>query len=350
MSTLTCVRPTVKPTARRLGAMYLADRGLDAAGLDDPTILSPADRASLARIMGVEVKGLAYQVEPLTSPDGPAYRLTSPAGKVYDVEDTANGSTCDCPDYVCRRAGLDAAGCKHVKALKAAGLIANACTAAPLISNEPAAAAPADALCRSAKSVPAVPVVEAAAVTTVVVKAAPAAVPVYSPETAVEAALLENRACLWPASENYKVNMGRLADRTDRVAALMAEPLPPAEARHAVEAEPGNDGATTADAWPAWTDEFRWELGAGEGDDEGGSTFEGWAAAPPSSADPAAVAAAFVTAWLADLADPRSHLYAAKLPARPSADERPVRLRTPRRTNVGSCYGDEDQLRNHGCV
>lgn len=341
MSTMTAPRQTVKPSPARLAAMFLRDRGytLDVirAALTDASVLDPADAASVARIMGVseisdtrtvEVKGLGYQVEPLRSEDGPAYRLTSPKGKVYDVEDTCHGATCDCPDFVCRRAGLDAAGCKHVKALKAAGLIANAHTA-PVVVAEP--------------------VVEA-----------PAAVEPLTEGQEADRAIAEDRACFLPVTEEGRKTAREISARQVRLERIAAElealrsaplgPVAPAEARHGDVAEPGTDGASTATDWPSWTDQERWELNAGEDDDEGGSEFEGWASAPPSAADPAAVSAAFEAAWLADLADPRSHLYAAKLPTRPAADARPIRVRTPRRTNVGSCYGDEDQLISKGCV
>jgi len=338
MITLTCPRPTVKPSRFALVEMFLRDRGYDthtieAAG-SDPSLVSPADAASVARIVGhpaaVEVKGLPYAIEPLHSPDGPAYRLTSPRGTVYDIEDTCHGATCDCPDWTLRRAGLDAGGCKHIRALVREGLIANAHT-------------PSEGVVTVATPVE-----------------APAAVEPLTEAEEADRAIADDRACFLPVTEEGKrtareisarqVRLERIAAELEALRSAPLDPVVPVEARHADETEPGNDGASTADVWPAWTDDFRWELGAGEDDDEGGSEFEGWASAPPSPADPAAVAAAFVTAWLADLADPRSHLYAAKLPARPSADERPVRLRTPRRTNVGSQYSDFDQLISKGCV
>ncbi len=53
-----------------------------------------------------------------------AFRLLKPDGTLYDVTLTAHGPACDCPDFVFRRDGLDPAGCKHVQALSACGLIA----------------------------------------------------------------------------------------------------------------------------------------------------------------------------------------------------------------------------------
>jgi hypothetical protein len=51
------------------------------------------------------------------------YRLVKSGGTAYDVEQTQHGPTCDCPDFVFRRDGLDPAGCKHVRALVAQGLL-----------------------------------------------------------------------------------------------------------------------------------------------------------------------------------------------------------------------------------
>jgi hypothetical protein len=67
-----------------------------------------------------------YRVRPLHEGKGPAvraFRLNKMDGTLYDVEQTPFGPTCDCPDFIFRRDGLDPAGCKHVKALVAEGLI-----------------------------------------------------------------------------------------------------------------------------------------------------------------------------------------------------------------------------------
>ena len=52
-----------------------------------------------------------------------AFRLLKQDGTLYDVAQTPFGPECDCPDFVFRRDGLDPAGCKHVQALVACGLI-----------------------------------------------------------------------------------------------------------------------------------------------------------------------------------------------------------------------------------
>jgi hypothetical protein len=52
-----------------------------------------------------------------------AFQLTKPDGGSYDVAQSHHGPICDCPDFIYRRDGLDPAGCKHVRALVACGLI-----------------------------------------------------------------------------------------------------------------------------------------------------------------------------------------------------------------------------------
>jgi hypothetical protein len=41
----------------------------------------------------------------------------------YVVAETPDGPVCDCPDFTYHRDGVDADGCKHIKALVAVGLI-----------------------------------------------------------------------------------------------------------------------------------------------------------------------------------------------------------------------------------
>jgi hypothetical protein len=56
-----------------------------------------------------------------------AFRLLSDAGDLYDVlEHRRHGPSCDCPDFIFRRDGLDPEGCKHVRALAGCGLIRGA--------------------------------------------------------------------------------------------------------------------------------------------------------------------------------------------------------------------------------
>lgn len=72
------------------------------------------------------IDGFPYSVRPVVSDPylaRRAFAVTKPDGTSYDVAQTHHGATCDCPDYVYRRDGLDPAGCKHVRALVACGLI-----------------------------------------------------------------------------------------------------------------------------------------------------------------------------------------------------------------------------------
>jgi hypothetical protein len=69
-----------------------------------------------------------YRVHPVaceSSTAERAFRLDKGDGTLYDVAQTRFGVECDCPDFVFRRDGLDPAGCKHVKALVAKGLLRN---------------------------------------------------------------------------------------------------------------------------------------------------------------------------------------------------------------------------------
>jgi hypothetical protein len=43
--------------------------------------------------------------------------------RAYTVADTGDGATCDCPDFLFRHDGHDQTGCKHVRALRALGLL-----------------------------------------------------------------------------------------------------------------------------------------------------------------------------------------------------------------------------------
>ncbi len=64
-----------------------------------------------------------YQVERLTHARERSYRLSKDDGLRYDVTETAYGASCDCPDFIFRRDGLDPEGCKHVRALRMYGLV-----------------------------------------------------------------------------------------------------------------------------------------------------------------------------------------------------------------------------------
>lgn len=82
------------------------------------------------------INGQSYAIRPIASDalgsNLRAFRLRkrgatgrdgSPPAALYDVAETLYGPTCDCPDFVFHRDGVDPAGCKHVKALIAVGLL-----------------------------------------------------------------------------------------------------------------------------------------------------------------------------------------------------------------------------------
>ena len=79
----------------------------------------------LARLTLV-INGAAYNVRPVqTDADAAlkAYRLRKSDGTAYHVALTVHGLTCDCPDFTFNRDGIDPAGCKHIKAMVAVGLL-----------------------------------------------------------------------------------------------------------------------------------------------------------------------------------------------------------------------------------
>jgi hypothetical protein len=82
----------------------------------------PADICRLS----VHIRGVAYTARPIRpelSEVIRAWQLRKPDGTVYNVADTIDGATCDCADFTYRHEGNDQIGCKHVRALRALGLI-----------------------------------------------------------------------------------------------------------------------------------------------------------------------------------------------------------------------------------
>lgn len=84
------------------------------------------ERPAISYRLELRIGGTMYGVEPLPEAlevGGRAFRLTKEDGTAYDVAQTPHGPSCDCPDYIFRRDGLDPAGCKHVQAMVGSGLI-----------------------------------------------------------------------------------------------------------------------------------------------------------------------------------------------------------------------------------
>jgi hypothetical protein len=73
----------------------------------------------------LRINGVPYKVRKLDAEFGRvrAFRLAKPDGEFHDVIDGLYGAECSCGDFVFRRDGIDPAGCKHVKACRATGLI-----------------------------------------------------------------------------------------------------------------------------------------------------------------------------------------------------------------------------------
>jgi hypothetical protein len=72
------------------------------------------------------INGTAYAVIPNRGARelaSRAFRLKKGDGTAYDVARTVHGPECSCPDWTFNRDGKDVAGCKHVKAMRACGLL-----------------------------------------------------------------------------------------------------------------------------------------------------------------------------------------------------------------------------------
>jgi hypothetical protein len=52
-----------------------------------------------------------------------AWRLRKADGTTYTVADTTDGASCECADQVFRHEGEYTPGCKHIRALRALGLL-----------------------------------------------------------------------------------------------------------------------------------------------------------------------------------------------------------------------------------
>lgn len=76
-----------------------------------------------ATLSTIQIGGKSYEVEPIASD---TFRLTS-GDKVYDVTEAPDRNSCNCPDWTYRHASLPySKGCKHVRALVDAGIVAEA--------------------------------------------------------------------------------------------------------------------------------------------------------------------------------------------------------------------------------
>lgn len=69
------------------------------------------------------INGTDYALRSFASPDGRVWILRRAEGHHHHVAPTAHGWTCNCGDWTWRREHRDPAGCKHIRALRAVGLI-----------------------------------------------------------------------------------------------------------------------------------------------------------------------------------------------------------------------------------
>jgi hypothetical protein len=85
---------------------------------------TPTNRPGRCRLT-LTINGLHYAVRPIASQADDvsrAFRLSRKCD-VYDVAQTVHGPTCDCPDFIFRRDGLDPRGCLHIRAMRAVGML-----------------------------------------------------------------------------------------------------------------------------------------------------------------------------------------------------------------------------------
>ena len=91
-----------------------------------PRKSAPPKPADVCRLT-IEINDVAYRVSPIRVPREfgarRAYRLKRDAQAVHHVIEQIHGTECSCGDFVFRRDGIDPRGCKHIKALKAVGLL-----------------------------------------------------------------------------------------------------------------------------------------------------------------------------------------------------------------------------------
>jgi hypothetical protein len=100
-----------------------------------PTLTAPARRVNRKPArpthgtcrLTLHINGVAYGLRRIPCAAAAAlkaWRLRKADGTTYHAAVTEHGPVCDCPDFTFHREGLDPAGCKHIKALAASGLMA----------------------------------------------------------------------------------------------------------------------------------------------------------------------------------------------------------------------------------
>lgn len=91
-----------------------------------PAIVRPAEappeRHGVCTVF-LKINVTFYAVKCMRTPEGKVWRLRKPDGQTYDVHRGRSGFECTCWDFIYRWANRDSAGCKHCRALSAAGLL-----------------------------------------------------------------------------------------------------------------------------------------------------------------------------------------------------------------------------------
>lgn len=99
---------------------------MTAANMNPPALVQPAESAperhGVCSIF-VWINGKFYSARCMRTPEGKVWRLRKPDGQAYDVYRGRDGMQCDCWDFVYRWANREGDGCKHCRALRAAGLL-----------------------------------------------------------------------------------------------------------------------------------------------------------------------------------------------------------------------------------
>jgi hypothetical protein len=121
MATTTATAPVTQKDIARSRAFGIRLPKPKAEPKLEPTPKPVTGRCSLT----LRINGVAYRVHKHAPEFGRtrSFRLTKLDGTFHDVLDGLYGAECSCGDFVWRRDGLDPAGCKHVKACRASGLI-----------------------------------------------------------------------------------------------------------------------------------------------------------------------------------------------------------------------------------
>lgn len=209
-----------------------------------PKSVKPARPADLVVSLALSIDHQVYLVTPIRA-ELPevlrAWRLAKRGadGAVYDVAVMAHGFDCTCPDFECRRKGLDAAGCKHCKALVRVGLLD--------------APAPDPAPVEWIASLPSVPDESDAPA-----PCCPADEPAPCQACLTEAPAIAPACCV---CDQCRTCADAIADHAE---AWTGDPLPAAEARlrgavmSGHEPDPDEDWGDP-ESWPDWTDNWFFE-------------------------------------------------------------------------------------------